>query len=112
MQQRQEVRGRRTPEETRSRAEPRRPSPISASEAAQAGLDQVADLTGHDAEGVVSLEPDDGGWVVGVEVVENRRIPSSTDLLALYEAELDEDGNLVGYARKRRYARSGTDNGG
>jgi hypothetical protein len=78
---------------------------MAAAEAARAGLEQVVGLTGREAEGVVSLEPADGGWVVGVEVVEDRRIPSSSDVLALYEAEIDMDGDLVGYTRKRRYGR-------
>ncbi len=94
----------------RPEATPRRRS-IAAADAAQAGLQQVAVLTGREPEGVVSLEPAEGGWVVGVEVVEDHRIPSSTDVLALYEAELDENGELVGYSRTRRYGRGTKDSG-
>ena len=83
-----------------------------ASRAAQVGLELVAELTGREPQGVVSLEPADDGWVVGVEVVEDRRIPSSTDVLALYEAEIDEEGDLVTYNRKKRYARGKSDGGG
>jgi len=71
----------------------------------------VADLTGRETQGVVSLEPAEDGWVVGVEVVEDRRIPSSTDVLALYEAEIDDNGSLVGYTRRRRYPRGKSDSG-
>jgi Gas vesicle synthesis protein GvpO len=105
---------RRNVEEPRPRRhdvdQPRRRA-MPALKAAQAGLDQVADLTGRETQGVVSLEPADGGWVVGVEVVEDRRIPSSTDVLALYEAKIDEDGELVAYTRKRRYVRGKSDSG-
>jgi gas vesicle protein GvpO len=97
-------RGRRTA----SRPERRR---IPASAAAEAGIRQVIDLTGRDVQGIVSLEPADNGWVVGVEVVEDRRIPSSTDVLALYEAEIDDEGELVSYARRSRYARGKSDRG-
>ena len=45
------------------------------------------------------------GWKVHVEVVEVRRIPDTTDVLALYEVQVDEDGDLMGYRRLRRYAR-------
>jgi hypothetical protein len=42
---------------------------------------------------------------VDVEVVEVRRIPDTTDVLALYEVTTDSDGILQGYRRLRRYAR-------
>jgi Gas vesicle synthesis protein GvpO len=83
-----------------------------AQDAARAGLVQVADLTGREPQGVVSLEPaGDDGWLVGVEVVEDRRIPSSTDVLALYEAQIDVEGNLLAINRKRRYPRGKSDIG-
>jgi Gas vesicle synthesis protein GvpO len=82
-----------------------------AREAAEMGLRQVADLTGREPQGVVSLEPAEDGWVVGVEVLEDRRIPSTADILALYEAEIDEVGDLIAYSRKRRYPRGKTDSG-
>jgi hypothetical protein len=44
-----------------------------------------------------------------VEVVEQPRIPA--DLLALYEVELDWDGELVAYRRTGQYARGGADDG-
>jgi hypothetical protein len=77
----------------------------------EVGLRQVADLTGREPQGVVSLEPAEDGWVVGVEVLEDRRIPSTADILALYEAEIDEGGDLIAYSRKRRYPRGKTDSG-
>lgn len=85
--------------------------PLPAMEAAKAGVRQIAALTGREPQGVVSLEPAEDGWVVGVEVVEDRRIPSATDVLAIYEAELDLDGQLVAYQRKRRYPRGKADSG-
>src|SRR5690348_8582671 len=73
---------------------------------ARRAAEYVADMTGKEPETIVSLEhPDDGGWLVDVEVVETRRIPDSTDILAVYEAELDADGELVGYRRLKRYSR-------
>ncbi|SCE74836.1 Gas vesicle synthesis protein GvpO [Micromonospora viridifaciens] len=78
---------------------------ITAAEAAREGLRQIAGLTGRDPLGVTSIEPTDDGWLVGVEVVEDHRIPASTDLLGLYEVELDMVGTLLGYRRTRRYQR-------
>jgi Gas vesicle synthesis protein GvpO len=84
---------------------PRRAGGLSAARAARAGLRQIAELTGKNPEGVTGVEPADGGWVVGVEVVEDRRIPSSADILAIYEADVDSEGELASYRRVRRYSR-------
>lgn len=81
-------------------------SSLSAADAAAAGLRQITELTGKDPEGVTGVEPSDDGWVVGVEVVEDRRVPSSADILATYQAEIDPEGDLASYRRVRRYSRS------
>jgi gas vesicle protein GvpO len=75
-----------------------------AREAAQ----QLLELTGKAAEGVTGFERSDDGWRVEVEVVEVRRIPDTADILALYELSVDEDGELEGYRRLRRYSRGST----
>ena len=88
------------------------PPRISAPDAAKAGLRQIVELTAKEAEGVTAVRPAEGGWVVGVEVIEDRRIPSSADVLAVYEAELDTGGELTSYRRIRRYSRGrGGDDG-
>jgi hypothetical protein len=69
------------------------------------GMKLIAGLTGKETEGVTGVEPAEDGWVVTVEVVEDRRIPSSTDVLAAYEIEMALDGDLVSYRRVRRYPR-------
>jgi hypothetical protein len=54
---------------------------------------------------VVGLERTEDGWRVAIEVLESRRVPDSTDLLAVYRVELDQEGELVGYRREQRYHR-------
>jgi hypothetical protein len=54
---------------------------------------------------ITGVAPTDEGWIVEAEVVEDRRIPSTADILALYEIELDTDGELLAYRRTRRYLR-------
>ena len=76
-----------------------------ASQVAALAAQQLLELTGKGVEGVTGLERTDDGWNVHVEVVEVRRIPDTTDVLALYEVQVDEDGDLMGYRRLRRYAR-------
>jgi hypothetical protein len=77
----------------------------SAREAAVAAIEQIASLTSKKPLGTASLEPTKYGWRVGVEVLEDSRVPSSGDILALYEAEIGLDGELLSYRRTRRYRR-------
>jgi len=64
------------------------------------------DITGGQPTQVTALEPvDEGGWIVELEVVVYRRIPSSADRLELYEIELDADGEVLGHHRIGRYMR-------
>jgi hypothetical protein len=85
---------------------------MSAAQAGRQGLEQIAELTGKEPEGVTGVERADDGWVVTVEVIEDRRVPSSTDVLAMYETSLDADGELESYRRIRRYSRGSGDGGG
>lgn len=81
------------------------PPPLPAPEIAEIAVRDIAQLTGKKPLGATSVMPTDDGWTVEVEVVEDRRIPSSTDMLALYEVVLDLDGQLLSYRRTRRYVR-------
>jgi hypothetical protein len=72
----------------------------------------LRELHGSDAESVSSVSRSTAGWNVALEVVELRRIPDSTDVLASYQVELDEDGRLIRYERVRRYNRSQANAGG
>lgn len=68
---------------------------------------QLSEITGMEAESVSSLQRgDDGTWKVVVEVLELSRVPSTDDVIGSYEVEMDEDGELLGYQRIRRYPRS------
>lgn len=81
------------------------PKKQSAMSVARSAARQLAELTGRQPECVVGVERTDDGWQVEVEVVESRRIPDSTDILATYNVQVDEDGELSGYYRARRYVR-------
>jgi hypothetical protein len=65
----------------------------------------VEGLTGKTPESVTAIERSDDGWRVAVEVLELERIPSTTDVMAIYEVTLDEQGELQGYRRVHRYLR-------
>jgi hypothetical protein len=77
----------------------------SAMKVARAAAEQLTELTGRRPEVVVGVERNDDGWQVELEVVESRRIPDSTDILATYRVQVDEDGELMGYYRAQRYVR-------
>ena len=81
---------------------------VEPADAARNAVRAVAQLTGRRPETVLGLRRDDEGWKVTIEVLEMSRIPNSTDLLGCYVVSLDEDGELVGYERSRRYQRGQT----
>lgn len=82
---------------------PRKPPP--ARKVARWAAEQVMEMSGKESESVTSVHRTDDGWVVELEVVESRRVPDSTDVLASYEAEMDDEGELLAYRRLQRYTR-------
>lgn len=66
---------------------------------------ELAAVTGLDADRVSAVERRPDGWHVVVDLVELRRIPAATDVLAAYEAEFGPTGILLSYRRTRRYFR-------
>jgi len=86
-------------------------SPDEATETVQRARRQLSALLERAVESVSAFERMHAGWLVTLEVVEVSRIPESTDVLASYEVELDDDRNLRRYARVRRYIRSQADRG-
>ena len=82
---------------------------IRAQAAARRAVENVTDFTGRAAENVVSIESADGGWQVGVEVVETHGSRTRRMSLAIYEVCVDRGGHLVSYRRTRRYARGQLD---
>ena len=86
----------------------RRNGKLQAGDAARAALALITQLTGRRPETVLGLHREDDGWKVTVELVELSRVPNSTDVLGCYVVTLDDDGDLVGYERVRRYQRGQT----
>jgi hypothetical protein len=88
----------------------RRPG-LKAYDVAQSALREVAERTGKRPVGVMKIQPLDDSWTVEVEVIDDRRVPSSADLLALYEMSFARDGHLISCRRVRRYPRRRDGNG-
>lgn len=102
--ERQRRNGHREEDEGRERRRPGRPQ-SDGMRAARMAAEHVLALTGRCPENVVSVVRDDDYWQVGVEVLELRRIPDTTDILAIYEVTLGSDGDLVRCERRQRYHR-------
>jgi hypothetical protein len=87
--------------------------PLTARDAVDLVRETITEITDGEPVRITSAVPtDEGGWVVEVETVEDRRIPSSADILGLYEVELDSNGEMLAYRRIRRYMRGQTGDGG
>lgn len=74
-------------------------------EIARQGARQLQQLTGNQVEGITGMHRTDDGWRVQVDVLELRRVPNTTDVLATYDVDVDSDGELIGYHRRHRYVR-------
>lgn len=77
-------------------------------EIARRAKEQLVELTGIKPDTVSGISHEADGWHVTVELVELRRIPETTDMLATYQALIDDKGNLLSYHRTRRYLRQQT----
>ena len=72
---------------------------------AQQVKEQLAELTHIKPDTISAISKDDKGWHIVVEMIEMKRIPEATDMLASYETLSDEEGNLINFHRTRRYLR-------
>lgn len=62
--------------------------------------EQLSNLTGLKASSTVGAIKDEKGWHISIEMLEKQSIPDQMDVLAIYEALFDEEGNLLGFERK------------
>lgn len=92
--------------QTRTRSRRR----MSARGAVERVREELPGLLGKPVESVLGVQRDDeDGWHVIVQVVELSRIPNSSDVLGAYLVTLDDEGEIEGYQRQRRYVRSQPD---
>lgn len=62
---------------------------------------QLGDMTGLKPVSATGAFKDEKGWHIAVEMLEMSRIPPSSDLLGEYETLLNDDGEMLRFARKR-----------
>ena len=78
---------------------------MSARDLTLAAKETIGDLTGYQPEAVTAFQWDGESWLVSVEVCELERVPNTTDVMATYVVQLDDQGGLLGYKRDRRFER-------
>lgn len=71
--------------------------------------EDFARLSKIPVDGVTGLAKAEEGWVVSLEGLERRAIPDTMDVLGMYEVRLDNEGNLLGFDRKKLRKRGETE---
>ncbi len=79
--------------------------PMKAADVVVHAMKELAHISGLDADHVSSVACEPDGWHVTVDLIELKRIPASTDVIAAYDALFSPDGSLLSYHRRRRYFR-------
>jgi len=82
---------------------------MNADEIVKKAQEDFARLSKIPVDGVVGLSKSEEGWVVSLEGLERRAIPDTMDVLGLYEVRLDNEGNLLGFDRKKLRKRGETE---
>ena len=62
--------------------------------------EELSKVTGLELGSTLGAAKEEEGWRVSVEMVEKHSLPDQMDILANYEAILDDDGNLISFNRK------------
>lgn len=101
---REEAKQKHTP--SRKQTVLRREKTVQGTDIAKRAKEQIAEVTGLQPETVSRLTRNEDGWHVSVDMIELKRIPEATDVLATYEVILDDQGNLLRYQRTQRYYRA------
>ncbi|MDI6815186.1 MAG: gas vesicle protein GvpO, partial [Dehalococcoidales bacterium] len=67
----------------------------------QRAREELSKITGLELSSTLSSAKVEQGWKVQVELIEKHSIPDGMDLLATYEAVMDDFGNLLSFRRVR-----------
>ncbi|MDI6892493.1 MAG: gas vesicle protein GvpO [Actinomycetota bacterium] len=62
--------------------------------------EQLAKLTGLELSTTLGAVKDEKGWHVTVEMIEKHSLPDGMDILAAYEALMDDNGKMLEFGRK------------
>lgn len=62
--------------------------------------EELSNVTGLELSTTLGAVKEEKGWKISVEMIEKHSIPDQMDILATYEAILDNEGNLIEFNRK------------
>jgi len=62
--------------------------------------EEISKVTGLELGSTVGAVKEEEGWKVSVEMVEKHSLPDQMDILAIYEALVNDEGNLISFNRK------------
>jgi len=63
--------------------------------------EELSKVTGLELSTTLGAVKEEKGWKITLEMIEKHSIPDQMDILAVYEAILDNDGNMIEFNRKR-----------
>jgi hypothetical protein len=66
---------------------------------------QMTAVTGLVPDTVSRFDRSDDGWMIEIDMLEHRSVPSTQDLLASCEVALDEGGQVMRWRRTGRFVR-------
>ena len=77
-------------------------------EAVNALVGNISKVTKYKYEALVGAAQDQetGNWVLTIELLEKISIPDSMDILGIYDASVDANGDIVEFKRKMTRRRS------
>lgn len=62
--------------------------------------EELSKVTGLELGSTLGAAKEEEGWRVSVELVEKHSLPDQMDILANYEALVDDEGNMISFNRK------------
>jgi hypothetical protein len=71
--------------------------------------EQLAQTTGLKLSSTLGASKDGQDWRIFVEMIEKESIPNGMDILATYEARLNDEGELLEFGRKKLRKRIDTE---
>lgn len=82
---------------------------LAISQLVERAREELSKLTGLELSTTLRATKDEKGWHVSVEMIEKHSIPDQMDILATYDALLDDEGNLIEFNRKKLRKRIDTE---
>jgi len=71
--------------------------------------EELGKITGLELSSTLRTVREEKGWKISMEMVEKHSIPDQMDILAIYDAIVDDNGNLIEFNRKGLRKRIDTD---